>query len=159
MVLSWGREDLGWMSRGSSLLWEWWGARTGCPERLWMPHPWRCSRPGGWGPGQLGLVLDMEAGSLACCRGIGDSWSLRSLPIQAILWFYDTRIPERDSTHLRFCLGPLTSVLGHQSVSLSQSQSFCFQKVLQPSFFWLCKGRMLFINIIWIYQQYHIHTH
>ena len=19
---------------------------TGCPEKLWMPHPWRCSRPG-----------------------------------------------------------------------------------------------------------------
>jgi len=25
---------------------EWWGAGTGCPERLWMLHPWRCSRPG-----------------------------------------------------------------------------------------------------------------
>jgi len=25
---------------------EWWGAGTGCPERLWMPHPQRCSRPG-----------------------------------------------------------------------------------------------------------------
>ena len=22
-----------------------------CPERLWMPHPWRCSRPGWTGPG------------------------------------------------------------------------------------------------------------
>ena len=21
-----------------------------CPERLWMPHPWRCSRPGWMGP-------------------------------------------------------------------------------------------------------------
>ena len=43
-------KDLGWMSRGSSLLWEWWGAGTGCPERLWMPHSWRCSRPGWMGP-------------------------------------------------------------------------------------------------------------
>ena len=43
------REDLGWMSGGSSLLWDWWGARTGCLERLWMPHPWRCSRPGWMG--------------------------------------------------------------------------------------------------------------
>ena len=24
--------------------------RTGCPERLWMPHPWRHSRPGWMGP-------------------------------------------------------------------------------------------------------------
>jgi len=23
---------------------------TGCPERLWMPRPWRCSRPGWMGP-------------------------------------------------------------------------------------------------------------
>ena len=21
---------------------EWWGARTGCPERWWIPHSWRC---------------------------------------------------------------------------------------------------------------------
>ena len=21
-----------------------------CPERLWMPYPWRCSRPGWMGP-------------------------------------------------------------------------------------------------------------
>ena len=26
------------------------GAETGCPERLWMPRPWRCSRPGWMGP-------------------------------------------------------------------------------------------------------------
>jgi len=25
---------------------EWWGTGTGCPEKLWMPHPWRQSRPG-----------------------------------------------------------------------------------------------------------------
>jgi len=50
MVLSRGREDLVWMSGGSSLLWEWWGAGTGCQGRLWMPHPWRCSRPGWMGP-------------------------------------------------------------------------------------------------------------
>ena len=38
------------ISGGSSLLREWWGAGTGCPERLWMPCPWRCSRPGWMGP-------------------------------------------------------------------------------------------------------------
>jgi len=43
---TWKREDLGWMLGGSSLPGEWWGAGTGCPERLWMPRPWRCSRPG-----------------------------------------------------------------------------------------------------------------
>ena len=29
---------------------KWWGSGTGCPERLWMLHPWRCSRPGWMGP-------------------------------------------------------------------------------------------------------------
>jgi len=24
----------------------WWGTGTGYPEKLWMPQPWRCSRPG-----------------------------------------------------------------------------------------------------------------
>jgi len=38
------------MLEGSSLLWECWGARTGCPDRLWMHCPWRCSRPGWMGP-------------------------------------------------------------------------------------------------------------
>ena len=29
---------------------------TGCPERLWMPRPWRCSRPG-WLDGALGILV------------------------------------------------------------------------------------------------------
>ena len=33
-----------------SLLREWWGAGTACQEKLWMPHTWRCSRPGWMGP-------------------------------------------------------------------------------------------------------------
>jgi len=39
----------------------------------------------GWGPGQPGLVLNVEVGGPACTGGVGDSWSLRSLPSQAIL--------------------------------------------------------------------------
>jgi len=31
--------------RGSVSLRGWWGTGTGCLERLWMPHPWKCSRP------------------------------------------------------------------------------------------------------------------
>jgi len=33
-------------SHSSCKLWEWWGAGTDWKERLWMPRPWRCSRPG-----------------------------------------------------------------------------------------------------------------
>ena len=33
-----------------SLLRGWWGTGTGSPEKLWMPHPWRHSKPGCMGP-------------------------------------------------------------------------------------------------------------
>jgi len=46
MVLSSRREGLDWMSGVSSSQGEGQGAGIGCLERLWMPHPWRCSRPG-----------------------------------------------------------------------------------------------------------------
>jgi len=39
------------------------------------------------GLGQPGLVLNGEVGGHACCSGVADSWSLRSLPTWAILWF------------------------------------------------------------------------
>ena len=35
------------------LLSKWWDAGTGCPERLWMTHPWRCLRPGWMGPSAI----------------------------------------------------------------------------------------------------------
>ena len=39
----------------------------------------------GWGPGQPGLVLNVEVGGPACGGVVGPSWSLRSLPAQVIL--------------------------------------------------------------------------
>lgn len=57
------------------------------------------------------------------------------------------KVPETPVTHLGLSLGPLASVLGHQPISLSQSLSFCFQKVLQPRFFRLCKDEHSCINI------------
>ena len=43
-----------------------------CPERLWMLHPWRCSRPGWTEP------WDLEVGGPACGRGLelADPWCL-----------------------------------------------------------------------------------
>jgi len=35
-----------------------------------MSRPWRCSRPGWRGPGQPGLVLDMEVSSLPVAREV-----------------------------------------------------------------------------------------
>ena len=74
---------LDWMSGGNSSLRGWWGTGTGCPEKVWMLHPWRCSGPGLVGTGQLGVA----GGSPAHGRGVGAGWSLKSLPTQAILWF------------------------------------------------------------------------
>jgi len=48
-VMASGNSSLASSSK-SSLLERWWDAGTGCPERLWMPRPWRCSRPGWMGP-------------------------------------------------------------------------------------------------------------
>ena len=90
VVLSWGREDLGWLSRGSSLLWEWWGAGTGCPERLWMPHPWRCSRPA-W-MGAWAAWSSIKWGGWWPCLWWG-SWRFMILEVPSnpghsvILWF------------------------------------------------------------------------
>ena len=59
------------MSGGSLSLREWWGAGTGCPERLWIPHPWRCSRPSWIGPLTVCpciLIFNVVIGNLACSR-------------------------------------------------------------------------------------------
>lgn len=44
------RKDLDQMSGRRSLLRESWGTGTSCPEKLWMPCPWKCSVPGWKGP-------------------------------------------------------------------------------------------------------------
>jgi len=44
----------------------------GCPEWLWMPTPGDVQGQVGWGPGQPGLVLNVEVGGPACGRGVGD---------------------------------------------------------------------------------------
>jgi len=41
----------------------WCGHGIGCPKKLWVPHPWRCSRPGGWSCGQPHLVPGLVVGN------------------------------------------------------------------------------------------------
>ena len=75
----------------SSLLWEWWGAGTGCPDRLWMHHPWRCSRPGWMGP--WAAWSSIKCGGWQPCLWQG-SWSLMILRVPSnpshsvILWIW-----------------------------------------------------------------------
>jgi len=56
-----------------------------CPEKLWVPHPWRCSR--------LGWMVPRATWSSRwqpCPRQwVGTEWTLRSLPTQAIPLFCD----------------------------------------------------------------------
>ena len=75
------------MSGGSFLLREWWGAGTGCPERLWILHPWMCPRPGWMGPWAIWSSTWSNACNPAHGRGVGTWWSLWSLPTQVILWY------------------------------------------------------------------------
>ena len=68
----------------NSLLRGWWGSGTGCPEKLWMPHPLRCWRPCWMGPWAASSAEWQPFPQ----QGHGTKWSLRFLPSQAILWFY-----------------------------------------------------------------------
>jgi len=76
------------LSGESSLPREWWGAGRAAQRGWGCPGPEGVQGQVGWGPGQPGLVLDMDVGGPACSRKVGASWSLRSLPTQAILWFF-----------------------------------------------------------------------
>ena len=99
------------MSGGSFLQREWRGAGTGFPERLWMPHPWKCSRPGwmrlwaarsgswwpclwqgGWNLTILGVSSNPSHSNFvmqASCSQLPPpeaSWELLLLPLRS-LWY------------------------------------------------------------------------
>lgn len=91
-------------------------------------------------PGQSNLALDVMVGNSACGRGFGSWWSLRSLLIEVVLWFYEHKHGEGDFCQLRArkelwvgesfcknseCLFLLTQV----SVSLSV---MCVENILPP---------------------------
>ena len=61
-----------------------------CPERLWMPHPWRCSRPGWMGPWAAWSSIRCESWQPCTQQRV---WSLMILEVPSnpshskILWF------------------------------------------------------------------------
>ena len=73
------------MLGGNVLLRGWWGTETGCPENFWVPHSWIYSMDIGRYPGQP----DLAGGNCVHGRRIITRRSVRSLPTQAILWFYE----------------------------------------------------------------------
>ena len=79
--------------RGSSLLWEWWGAEQLPREAVDAPSiAGGVQGQVGWGPGQPGLVWNVEVGGPACSGG----WSFMILEVPSnpthfmMLWFYDS---------------------------------------------------------------------
>jgi len=48
-----------------------------CPEKLWVPHPWRHSRPGWMGP----WAARAAGGQPYPWQGVGAERAFRSLPI------------------------------------------------------------------------------
>lgn len=90
IVLNWRKGDLNWMSGGSFSLRGLWGSGTDCPERLWMPHPYRCLRPVWMWSWATWFVLDIVFCNTACGSGVGTRWFLSSLPIHTVLLFHDS---------------------------------------------------------------------
>jgi len=78
------------LSGGSSLPRQWWGAGTAAQRGCGCPIPGGVQGRVGWGPGQPGLVLDVEVGSPAC-GGEGRSLMILEVPSNpshsVILWF------------------------------------------------------------------------
>jgi len=56
----------------------------------WCPVRGGVSGQVGRGLGQSDLVFDLAADSPAYGKGLGTGWSLRFLPTQDILWFWDS---------------------------------------------------------------------
>lgn len=59
--------------RRNSLLWVWWDAEIGCPEKLCLPHPESIQGLAGWSSEQL-------EGVPCPWQGAGIRWHLRFLP-------------------------------------------------------------------------------
>lgn len=60
--------------------------RTVCSKNLWMPCPWRCSKPDWMGPWAAWYSIRYGGWRPYLQEGIGAWWSLMSLPTHAVLW-------------------------------------------------------------------------
>ena len=115
MILNQRTGDSDWMSGASFWLREWWGAGTAVQRACGCSIPGGVQDQVGWGPGQPGLISDMEVGGPGCGRGLelGDSWG----PFQPK--------PFYDSTNRGWTWWSLwvPSNLGYDSMNLNSSLS------------------------------------
>ena len=122
MALDWKRGDLDYRKGRNSSLWGWWGTGTGCPEKLWMFPPWKCSRPG-W----TGLWATWASGRCPCpWQGC---WSLRSLSAQTIPWFCEYLWPSY------FFINLTVTAYGERCIDSHNMNCCCF------CFFQVCHQR------------------
>ena len=88
IVLNWDRGGLGWILGRSFSHRGCWHTGTSCPSRLWLPHPWRPSRPG-W----MWLWAAWSSGWQPCTSQGG--WNSMIVVVlfnqghSMILWFYE----------------------------------------------------------------------
>jgi len=102
------------MSGGSFSLRVWWDTVTGCPRRLWMPHPWRHSRPGWMEPrAACGRTLELS-----------DLWGPsqpKPFYVGMILWFNSSCLPHSPRDSL-WCFPGFVQVRTSPGIPV---QSFC----------------------------------
>ena len=74
--------------RKKFFVWGWRGTRTGCPEKLWLPPPWKCSRPG-----RMGLWATWSGGRCPCPWQGSWNYTVFKVPCNpncsVILWWND----------------------------------------------------------------------
>ena len=111
---------------------------TGCQEK-WVPHPWRSSSPG-W---MWLRTAWSDGGQPAHGRGGGNRWSLKSLPIQAIPYFYDTMI-------LWFCFLENCPLHEVPSISIIANTTPCRTCSDAASSFSPLSGHFLLDKALWL---------
>lgn len=79
------------------LLWRWSNTGTGCPENLWILHPWRCSKSNrAQSPLQVCLI------DPPLSRWVGLSNLQRSLTTSAVLRVSDSMKPDSSLPMLKY---------------------------------------------------------
>ena len=126
----------------SAIHWGWWNTGTGCPEKLWLPPPWNCSRPG-W----MELWATWSGGRCPCSWQEGWKQGIFKVPSNpnhsVILWFilYLTRWSATHCLHLSWpcsCLRAFHSPSSHVFSKEHQVGQWCCLVVL-----WSFSGRVL----------------
>jgi len=90
---------------------------TGCPEKLWIFHPWKCSRPGWMGPWEAWSSIKSEGWWPCMWQG---GWTFMILevpsnPSHSMIWM------KANMTKFLFKLSLFTNILFWQSPSSALS--------------------------------------